>query len=185
MVQLSLFANLSQKANRLVRHDLALANPCWLFPVPHFSFMYPKTHSKRACSMIFPRSAVELRSPGFRRSPFWQMGAVFASHCCGFPVLSVTFQRWENSLEKVSVSFLSILGCSPSGSRDLHGSGTPAAVLLPEHRFKSPSWKRLKQRRYWTLQPSLHYSSHVTKSLTPFSTGTTFLLFTLLLLTKS
>lgn len=61
--------------------------------------MHPRTHSKRACSMIFPRSAVELSSPGSPRSPFWQMNAVFTSHCCRLPVLchllKVSKQPWK------------------------------------------------------------------------------------------
>lgn len=85
--------------------------------------------------MISPRTAGELSSPGSPRSSFRQMGAVFASHCRGLPVLSVTFQRWENSLKEVSVSFLSILGCSTSGSRDCKGLELP--LLLSS---LTPSW---------------------------------------------
>lgn len=73
--------------------------------------------------MIFPRSAVELSSPGFPRSPFCQMGAVFASHCCDLPKVR------EQPQKGVSVSFLSILGCSTSGWRDCMGLDLPGLLL--------------------------------------------------------
>lgn len=95
-----------------------------LFPVPHFP-MYPKTHSKRACSMIFPRSAVELSSSGFPRLPFWQMGAVFASHCCGLQVREQPQKGVSELPQHPGMLHICLEG--------LHGSGTPsAAALLPE-----------------------------------------------------
>lgn len=80
-VQLSSFTNLSQKANRLLKAWFSIGKSMLTLPSPPLLPHVPKsTFSKRACSVISPRSPVERSSPGFPRSPFWQMGAALATH---------------------------------------------------------------------------------------------------------
>ena len=83
------------------------------------------------------------------------MDEVFAFHCCRLSVISVTFQRWENSLAKVSGSFLSILRCNSSGSMDLHRSRTPnwfltrsssTAGVAPEPLLSTEIWATLLEK---------------------------------------
>lgn len=44
----------SQNIIRLVKHDLSLANPCWLFSITLFTFLCLEMASRKIYSIIFP-----------------------------------------------------------------------------------------------------------------------------------
>jgi len=51
-------------AVRLLRHDLPLVKPCWLFPVTTF-FTCPETCSRRARSVTVPVMTRRLTRPAY------------------------------------------------------------------------------------------------------------------------
>lgn len=110
---------LAQKANWLLRHDFALANPC--------SFQSP---TSPCTQKHIPKGL----APWFFQGVQWNWAAQafldypFDRWVQYLPPIAVAY-RWENSPKKVSVSFLSILGCCTSAWRDCMGLELPVLLL--------------------------------------------------------
>lgn len=121
---LPLFTNLSWKAFRLVRHDLALANPCLLFPVPLFSFTYPKTCFKRT-PRFFQGLQWRWAIYGFLDHPFGSWVQYLPSIVVDFPCSLWPFKGERKALQRYQAA-LSILRCSHLALWTCMGRDVPA-----------------------------------------------------------
>ena len=65
---------LSLQATRLGQAQFASDNPCWLFPVTSWSFMWIDTASRRTCSLTFPGTEVRMTGLYSPASPSCLLG---------------------------------------------------------------------------------------------------------------
>lgn len=62
---------LPQKVTRLVRNNLALLQPCWIFWITSSFCMYLNIASRTICSITFPDAEVSLTALQFPESSFF------------------------------------------------------------------------------------------------------------------
>lgn len=104
----------SEKIMRSIRHNLSLANPCWLFQITLLSFVCWERTSKRIYFITSPGTEVTLIGLNLNFPHCFFMHGLYSSHKASpyFHLLCTSFS-WSSSVRSSMFTLASLLPCLP------------------------------------------------------------------------